>query len=122
MRRYPVDTNADAAAMRRSQAIAIASPAPTAGPGSAAMVGLRTDARAPVSSRCRSCSSATFSSWAMASLAGSRWAPMPLTLPPAQNADPPPRDQQHVHVGILAAVLDHAAQRGRQLVRQRVAH
>ena len=43
-------------------AIASARPAPTAGPGRAAMVGLRTEASAPVRRRCRSCRSATFSS------------------------------------------------------------
>src|SRR6476620_823071 len=81
---------ADCAAMRISQAIASARPAPTAGPGSAAIVGLRTATSAPVSRRWRSCRSATFSSCDISSFFLSRWAPMPLTLPPAQNAVPAP--------------------------------
>src|SRR3954447_11695143 len=76
--------------MRMSQAMAMASPAPTAGPGSAAIVGLRTDTSAPVSRRCCSWRSATLSSKDISSFFGSRCAPMPLTLPPAQNASPAP--------------------------------
>src|SRR3954463_1029155 len=76
--------------MRMSQANAKANPAPTAGPGRAAMVGLRTETSAPVRRRCRSCRSATRSSWDIASFVLSRFAPMPLTLPPAQNAVPAP--------------------------------
>src|ERR1700739_2748619 len=101
--------------MRISQAMASASPAPTAGPGSAAMVGLRSAASAPVSSRCRSCRSATLSSNDMASFAWSRCAPMPLTLPPAQKALPAPVRSSTPTSGFSPQVLIMARNAGERL-------
>jgi hypothetical protein len=75
---------ADSAAIRMSQASAIAMPAPAAGPGSAAMVGFRTATSAPVNVRCLVLRSATRSSNGTSVLAMPL--PMPLTSPPAQKA------------------------------------
>src|SRR5215813_1327335 len=76
--------------MRMSQASAMAMPAPAAAPGRAAIVGLRTETSAPVKRRCLSCRSAILSASDISSRFLSRWAPMPLTLPPEQNAVPAP--------------------------------
>ncbi len=84
-------------------------------------VGLRTETSAPVSSRWRSCRSATFSSCDMSSFFWSRWAPMPLTLPPAQKAVPAPVINSAPISRFFAAGPDHGAQRRSQLVRHRVA-
>ncbi len=91
--------------MRISQAIARASPAPAAAPGRAAMVGLRTETSAPVSRRCRSCRSAILSASDISCRFLSRWAPMPLTLPPEQNAVPAPVMRRAPTCGFSPQVL-----------------
>ena len=116
-----MERNADCAAMRMSQAIASARPAPTAGPGRAAMVGLRTETSAPVRRRCRSCRSATRSSWDISSFFLSRFAPMPLTLPPAQNAVPAPVSSSTPTSGFSPQALIMLRKRRRQIIRHRVA-
>src|SRR3954449_3753838 len=78
---------ADSAAIRISQASARAIPAPAAGPGNAAIVGFRKATSAPVKVRWRMLNSVTRSS---SEVTFSVPAPIPLTLPPAQNAAPAP--------------------------------
>ncbi len=80
--------NRERAAMRKSQARAIPRPAPAAGPGSAATVGLRNATRAPVSVCCFCFRSAARSS--KESRRAFPTPPIPLMSPPAQNAEPDP--------------------------------
>ena len=74
----------------------------------------RRSAGAAVPADRRPCSSSDISSRFL-----SRWAPMPLTLPPAQNALPAPVMRMRADLRILAAGLDHGAQRRREIVGHR---
>ena len=71
-----------------SQASASASPAPAAGPASAAIVGFRNPTNAPVRVRCLMRKSAIRSSIGVSAFA--EFLPIPLTSPPAQKAAPAP--------------------------------
>ena len=98
MRRKAVVTNVSSAIIRRSAASAIESPAPAAGPGRAATIGLSSSAMRSVRDSCFSIkvrmASSRLGGFLGASLPAplplSRLEPMPETSPPAQKALPAP--------------------------------